>query len=94
MTKALTITPKISQTYNGTKSTIAKTIPAAASYITEQKPPNSKATRGIVGTVIDIFKAIAKKISTPENAVSKISKNTTAPSHKDPAAIVMKTMHG
>ena len=74
MTKALTITPKISQTYNGTKST--------------------KATRGIVGTVIDIFKAIAKKISTPEDAVSKISKNTTAPSHKDPAAIVMKTMHG
>lgn len=92
MTKALTITPKVSQTYNTVKTKAAKTLPVAANYVTENKP--SKATRGIVGTVIDIFKAIAKKISSPENAVSQISKNTNLPSHKDPAAIVIKTMHG
>lgn len=92
MTKALTITPKVTQTYNTVKTKAAKTLPVAANYVSENKP--SKATRGIVGTVIDIFKAILKKISNPENAVSKISKNTNVPSHKDPAAIVMKTMHG
>ena len=47
-----------------------------------------------VGTVIDLFKAVLNKISKPEDVVSKFSKNTQLPSHKDPAAIVMKSMHG
>lgn len=94
MVKALTITPKVSQAYNGAKTAATKVLPQAASQIAEQTPAKSKATRGLVGTVIDVFKKIAKKISNPENAVSKISKNTNSMPHKDPAALVMKTTQG
>lgn len=92
MTKALTITPKISSGYT-TKA--RKTINTLQNnFLPLPKKNTSKATRGLVGGVIDIFKAIINKISKPEDAVSKISKGISAPSHKDPAAIVMKTIHG
>ena len=92
MTKALTITPKISGGYKNLKTNVIKNAKNAANYLPEK--PKSKATRGLVGTVIDLFKIVLNKISNPEDAISKLSKNVQMPSHKDPAAIVMKSMHG
>lgn len=94
MTKALTITPKIpAKTYSSAAAQTAKTAPGVTNYLSANKQ-TSKATRGIVGTVIDIFKVLAQKISKPENAVFKISKGNNIPSHIDPAAIVLKTTQG
>ena len=92
MTKALTITPKISNSCNSLRTSVIKNAQNASSYLPKQE--KSKATRGLVGTVIDLFKAVLNKISKPEDVVSKFSRNTQLPSHKDPAAIVMKSMHG
>lgn len=91
MTKALTITPKLAS-YKGIQP---KTSRAAASL--QSRAPQiktSKATRGLIGNIIDIFKALATKIAKPENAVNKISTNTLHAPHKDPAALVMKSIHG
>lgn len=92
MTKALTITPKISHTYN----TAAKTTRAAAEFANiAPKPKTAKATRGLVGGIIDACKAIAQKIAkSPESAVTQISKGGNFPSHKDPAALIMKAVKG
>ncbi len=92
MTKALTITPKITQSYKQVQTNVAKNSQLAANYVVQQ--PKSKATKGLVGHVIDVFKTVLSKISTPQDALAKFSKGVNLPSHKDPAAIVMKTMHG
>ncbi len=93
MTKALTITPKISSSNIAGKA--RKTTAAIQNTVAQVNiEKKSKATRGLVGGIIDIFKAIIKKISNPEAAVSKIAKNINSPSHKDPAAIVMKSING
>ncbi len=92
MTKALTITPKITNNYKNYSAQVAKKSLLAADYVPLK--PKSKATRGLVGHIIDAFKVVLGKISNPQDALTKFSKGVNLPSHKDPAAIVIKTMHG